>query len=195
MSTPNKQVEVFSISHAAILTGTKDAETAGAEETYGDFYGVDSGSISVNMGTFKNTGDDQTMSVWKYVEDADIEIRGGFIPFDLINLIFGATISSSGSGANLRWDIPFLEEEWNNVASRPVLIRCPSKDSQGNVRDFDIVLYKIYFGPIRFEGLAYKEGVKVTWSGTAVMSTVNEAGASISRKAVGRLISTAVHTS
>jgi hypothetical protein len=193
VTTPNKQIEVFSISHAAILTGTKDVEASGAEETFGDFYGVDSGSIAVNMGTFKNTGDDQTKSVWKYVEDADVEIRGGFIPFDLINLIFGATISSSGSGANLRWDIPFLEEAWNNVAPRPVLLRCPSKDSQGNVRDFDLVLYKVNFGPIKLEGFEYKAGVKVTWGGTAVMSTTNEAGNTITRKAIGRLISTAVH--
>lgn len=192
VTTPNKQVEVFSISHAAILTGTKDAESVGAEETYGDFYGVDSGSISVNMGTYKNTGDNQTKSVWKYAEDADIEIRGGFIPFDLINLIFGATISSSGSGANLRWDIPFLQESWNNVAPRPILIRCPSKDSQGNVRDFDIVIYKVNFGPIKIEGLAYKEGVKVTWGGTAVMTTINEAGNTVAN-AIGRLVSTAVH--
>lgn len=193
MTEPNKQIEVFSISHAAILAGNEDAQAVGAEETYGDFYGVDSGSISANIGNYKNTGDDRIISVWRYIEDVDVSIKGGFLPFDLINLVFGATISSSGSGDNLRWDVPFLEEKWNNIAPRPVLVRCPSKDSDGNIRDFDMVLYEVHFGPIQLEGLAYKEGVKISWNGTAVISSTDEAGNTLSRKAVGRFMSVPVH--
>lgn len=191
MSTPNKIIEAFSISHAAILKGTFDIGDAGAEETYGDIYGVDTGTVTVTVGTYKNTGDDVVRSVWKYIEDAEVSIRGGFIPFDLINLLTGSTISSSGTGANLRWDIPFWEKAWNNLAPKPILIKCPSKDSQGNVRDFFIVLYKVYFGDFSVEGLGYKEGLKISYNGTAVMSATNEAGATLTKEAIGRFVSMA----
>jgi len=189
MSTPTKTIEAFSVSHAAILKGTLDIGDAGTEETYGDIYGVDTGTITVTVGTYKNTGDDVVKSVWKYIEDAEISIRGGFIPFDLINLITGSSISSSGSGDDLRWDIPFWEKEWNNLTPKPVVIKCPSKDSDGNVRDFYIVLYKVYFGDFSLEGLGYKEGVKISYNGTAVMADTDEAGRSLSREAIGRFVS------
>ena len=191
MSTPTKIVEAFSISHASILTGSADIGAASPEETYGDIYGVDTGTITVTVGTYKNTGDDVVKSVWKYIEDAEVSIRGGFIPFDLINLLTGATISSSGSGDSLRWDLPFWEKAWNNIAPKPVLVKCPSKDSDGNVRDFYIVLYKVYFGDFSIEGLGYKDGVKISYNGTAVMSSVNEAGDTITRESIGRFVSMA----
>lgn len=189
MSTPTKIIEAFSISHAAILTGTLDIGSAGAEETYGDIPGVDTGTVTTTVGTYKNTGDDVVKSVWKYIEDAELSIRGGYISFDLMNLLTGAAISSSGSGDNLRWDLPFWEKKWNNLAPKPVLIKCPSKDSNGVVRDFYIVLYKVYFGDFSIEGIGYKDGIKISYNGTAVMSSVNEAGVTLARESIGRFVS------
>lgn len=179
-------VEGFSISHAAILDGT-----TGAEHTDGDVYAVNSGSLDLNVGTYNNEGDDTVVSIWDWVNFANVKVEAGYISFRLIALLTGSTLSSSGSGANIRYDIPLWQEDSFNVANKPMRIRVPSKDNVGNTRLIDIILFSVKFAPIAFTGPAYKAGLKVSYSGCALMSSVDEKGTTLAKKAVGRIMSIA----
>jgi hypothetical protein len=67
----------------------------------------------------------------------------------------------------------------------------PSKDSRGAARDLLIGLYKVSFAPITFDGPSYKNGLKVNYNGTALLSAFDEVGAAFSdgKKRLGRLLS------
>jgi hypothetical protein len=79
-----------------------------------------------------------------------------------------------------------------NQPTRPLLIRVPSKDSAGIPRNFDIILYKVQFAPITFNGPTYKDGLALNYSGKALMSTKDELGADLTERAVGRLVSSQI---
>jgi len=177
-------VEGFSISHAAIL----DGET-GLEETYGDIYGVNSGSLDVQLGSYNNEGDNTIMSIWDWVDFANVSVQAGYVSFRLIELLTGVSLSSSDSGADVQYNIELWEETSFNVTERPMRIRVPSKDSNGNTRNLDIILYKVKFQPIVFAGPAYKDGLKISYNGRAIQSSTDHTGVALAHKAVGRLIS------
>lgn len=175
-------VEAFSISHAAILDGTTGAEVS-------DIYGVREGTVSISSQSYNNTGDDGILSVWNWFELATVTVASGFIGFDMVSLITGAAITSSGTAPNDYWNLPLWNESSLNQPSRPVLLRSPSKTSTGTVRNLDFVLYKCQFQPISFDGPTYKNGLSATWTAQAVMSSVDEKGTALTDRAVGRLVS------
>ncbi len=177
-------VEGFSLTHAAILDGT-----TGAEEVDGDIYGVRSGTLAVDTGNYDNTGDDFVLSSWNWFNFATVTVQAGYIPFQTIALLSGLTVSSGGSGANDQYAVQLWEETSLNTPPRPMLIRVPAKDKDGVIRTLDFVLYRVNFGPISFDGPSYKSGLLLNYSGRAVMSDKDEAGVSLPRKAIGRLIS------
>ena len=186
MTDVTKILEAFSVTHAAVLDGA-----TGAEEVNGDIYGVETASITPDLGSYDNVGDDVVRSTWNWFNKATIAVQAGYIPFDLIALIFGSTVSSSGSGASLRNELPLWEKQGENVAAKPILIRCESKDSNKNVRWFEFVFYSCQFAPLSFTGPAYKDGLKVNYSADVLMSSVDETGAALAYDAPGRLISRA----
>lgn len=175
-------VEAFSVSHAAILDGTTGAEAA-------DIFGVRDGTLAINSSSYSNTGDDAILSVWNWFELATLTISSGFIPFSVVSLITGAAVTSSGAAPNDYWNLPLWNESSLNQPTRPVLLRCPSKDSAGNPRNLDFVLYKVQFQPINFNGPTYKNGLTVSYTGQALMSSVDETGTALTDSAVGRLVS------
>ncbi len=177
-------VEGFSISHAAILDAT-----TGLDALNGDIYGVSSGGVALSTDSYDNTGDDATLSTWYWFNFADITVQAGYIPFDLLALISGATIVSSGTAPADYRAVPLWDEDMQNTAPLPMLIRVPSKDSNGVVRDLDFILYKVNFQPFSFEGPAYKDGLKLNYTGRAVRSNLNERGQTLVKPAIGRLIS------
>lgn len=180
-----KILEAFSVTHAVILNGM-----TGAEELNGDIYGIESANISPDLGSYDNVGDDVVRSTWDWFNKATVAIQAGYLPFDLINLIFGSTVSSSGSGAGIRHDLPLWEKRGSNIVTRPLQIRCEAKDSNGNIRWWDFVFYKAKFKPMSFTGPAYKDGLKINYEATLLMSSVDEAGAVLAYEAVGRIVST-----
>lgn len=179
-----KIFEGFSISHAAILNGT-----TGVEESWGDIYGVREGSIELDTDSYDNTGDDAVLSTWYWFNYATVTIQGGYIPFELIANLTGATLTSSGSAPNDYYELPAWNEASLNQTTRPMVIRVPSKDSAGVTRNLDIILYKVQFQPFTFDGPSYKDGLLVNYEGRALLSDKNEAGTSLGAglKAVGRL--------
>jgi hypothetical protein len=84
----------------------------------------------------------------------------------------------------------FWTDRSMNVANKPLLVASPAKDRFGAVRTLWFVLYNCSFGPMTFEGPTYKEGLKVTYMATALMSDVDEKGDSLggTYKSVGRMI-------
>lgn len=189
MATPI--VEGFSLSHAAILDGT-----TGADAVNGDIYGINSGSIAVETDSYDNTGDDTVLSTWNWFTKATLTIQGGYIPFNLIALINGSKVTSSGTAPNDFYTLPLWEDRNQNTAAKPVLIRIPSKDSNGVPRTIDFVLFRVQFQPITFDGPNYKDGLKVNYTGTALMSSTDEKGGAVldsqtgvAARAIGRLVS------
>jgi hypothetical protein len=187
MST--KIFEGFSISHAAILNGT-----TGAEETAGDIYGVREGSLEPDQDSYDNTGDDAVLSTWYWFNFATVTIQAGFVPFELIALLTGDTLVSSGAAPNDYYSLPLWSEASLNQARRPMLIRVPSKDNDGVIRQMDFILYSVQFQPFSFDGPSYKNGLLLNYSGRALLSTKDEKGATLTlathgaTKAIGRLV-------
>lgn len=175
-------VEAFSVSHAAILDGSTGAEAA-------DIYGVRDGTVEIDSDSYNNTGDDAILSVWNWFNLATVTISSGFIPFDVVSLMTGAPITSSGTAPDDFYSIGLWNESSLNQPSRPVLLRCPSKDKAGTPRNLDFLLYKVQFQPIKFDGPSYKNGLVVSYTGQALMSDVDELGATLTDRAVGRLVS------
>jgi hypothetical protein len=169
--TPRQIVEGFSLSHAAILNGTTGAEDA-------DIYGIRSGSLDADTDQFDNTGDDRVLSTWQWFNFATVTVQAGYVPFEVIALLAGSTISSQGAvGSNTdQYHLPLWNEAALNQARRPMLIRVPSKDATGLARSLTIVLYNVQFGPISFDGPSYKDGLVLNYTGRALLSTKNEKG-------------------
>lgn len=177
-------VEGFSLSHAAILDGT-----TGAEAIDGDIYGIRSGSIEVDTDSYDNTGDDFVLSTWYWFNYANVSVQAGYIPFKTIALLAGTTVSSSGATPGDYYSTPLFSEDSLNTATRPMLIRVPSKDSNGALRVLDFVLYKVQFQPITFDGPSYKDGLLLNYNGRALISDKDEKGTVLAKRAIGRLVS------
>ena len=179
-----KIVEGFSISHAAILNGT-----TGIEQSWGDIYGIREGSLEVDSDSYDNTGDDAVLSSWFWFNHATVTISGGYVPFDLIQGLTGAVMTSSGTAPNDYYNLPLWNQASLNQSTRPMFIRIPSKDSAGVSRNLDIMLYKVQFEPMSFDGPTYKDGLVLNYSGRALVSGTDELGGTLSDRSVGRLIS------
>lgn len=180
MSTPI--VEGFSISHAAILDGSTDQD-----HQFGDIYGVSEGSLEADTDSYDNTGDDAVLSTWSWFNYATVSIQAGYLSFETISLITGATLTSSGSGPTDSYSLPLWTESALNQPTRPMKIRVPAKDHAGAVRNLDFILYKVQFDPISFEGPTYKDGLKINYSGRAMMSLTDEKGNTLPERTVGRI--------
>lgn len=179
----SRTVEGFSLTHAAILDGT-----TGAEEVDGDIYGVRTGTIAADTGNYDNTGDDTVLSSWFWLNFATVTVQAGYVPFDTIALLSGATITSSGTGTADYYSLPLWDVDSINQPPRPLLIRLPAKDKDGIIRTLDFVLYRVQFGPMSFDGPNYKAGLLLNYTGRAVVSDKDETGTPLAKKAIGRII-------
>ena len=180
-----KILEGFSVSHAAILDGA-----TGAELVNGDIYGVNEASLDLDSDSYDNEGDDTVLSSWAWMNYATLTVQGGYIPFDLLAVLTGEAVTTTGVAPADIHKILLWSQASLNVAPKPVLIRMPAKDSNGVPRTLDIVLFKVQFDPISFDGPSYKEGLKLNYRGKALLSTIDETGAPLAggARAVGRLV-------
>lgn len=187
--TTSKSFEGFSLSRAKILDGATKAEnvTTIADDEY-RLYGVSNASITPDTGNFDNTGDDAVLSTWYWFNFATITVEGGYIPFETANKLAGSTLTSSGSAPNDYYSLPLWEENSLNAPARPMLIRVPGKDADSNTVTLDFVLFKVQFSPISFNGPTYKSGLRVSYTGRALMSTKDEAGVTLANRAIGRIL-------
>lgn len=185
-------IESFSLSHAEVLDGSTtflDAYAATAGQDY-DIYGVNEASLEPDTDEFENEGDDVVLSSWAWLNFAELEVQGGYMSFPLIAKLTGQTVSSGTVSTKQVYGLDLWHEDAMNVAPKPVIVRMPAKDHLGVAGNFVIGLYKVQFKPITFEGPAYKDGLKVNYSGKALYSAADEVGAAFAdgKKRVGRLL-------
>ncbi len=176
--------EGFSLSHAAILSGTTGAESQ-------TIYGVRNGTISTDQGNFENTGDDVVLSEHFWINFANVTIEEGFIPFSTIALITGSTVSSSGAAGADYYAIPLWTLASMNQPTYPLGIRVPAKDVGGNIKTLDFVLYRVQFQPFNFTGPSYKTGLSCSIAGRALFSSSDERGNALPTtypQSIGRLV-------
>lgn len=182
MATFSGNSETFSLTGAAILDGTTGAQTQ-------NIYGIRTGTLTANVSQYDNTGNDRVLSRWVWSDYATVTIESGYIPWNMYALITGTQIGSSGTAPNDYYSLPYQDIVSLNQPTRPMMLRSTSKDSLGQVRTFDIVLYKVQFNPINFTGPAYKTGMNFTASGTALFSSFDEAGNALANPTIGRIVS------
>lgn len=176
--------EGFSLSHAAILT-----QGTGAENS--TIYGVRNGTISTDQGNFENTGDDVVLSEHFWINFANVTIEAGFVPFSTIALLTGTTVASSGAAGSDYYAMALWTLNSMNQPAFPMGIRVPAKDSLGQIRTLDFVLYAVQAQPFNFTGPSYKTGLSVSLAGRALFSSVNEQGNAFTDgqgKRIGRLV-------
>lgn len=192
MGNVGTNYEGFSVSHAQILDGTQTfVEALAAQALDGlDFYGVKESSLSPDLGSFDNEGDNRIMSTWNWFNKADFHVQSGYVSFATIAKLTNQTISSTSVNGKTTLGLDLWHEDDMNVAPKPALVRIPSKDEFGNPADFVIGLYRIDFKPIQFDGPVYRDGLKVNYDGTATMSNFDEKGIRFpdGKSRVGRLL-------
>jgi hypothetical protein len=176
--------EGFSITAARIL----DVAT-GALILDGDVYGVREGKLDVDTGDYDNTGNDAVLSSWFWFNYASVSIQSGYIPFKTIALLTGTTVTSSGTAPSDYYSVPLWSQKSLSTIARPMLVEVPSKDSAGALRKLQIILYKVQFQPMTFDGPTYKDGLSVNYSGRALISSIDEKGTTLTDPAIGRLYS------
>lgn len=188
--TRSAVAEAFSLQHAAILNGTTLTD-----HEFGDIYGIRSGTLELDQDSYDNTGDDVVLSTWFWANKVNLTIQAGYVPFQTLELIYGTKAVSSTSAGTLTTNFAFLEQNRMQPKPRPVRLRLPSKDSDGNEQTMDIILYKVQFQPFSFDGPSYKEGLILNYNGTALMSEKDETGTQVldsvtgePSKAVGRIM-------
>lgn len=174
--------EAFSLIAASILNGTTGAEAQ-------PIYGIRTGTLSANISQFDNTGNDRVLSHWVWSDYATVTIESGYIPFPMYSSITGTTITSSGAAGADYYALPLWDYNSLNQPTQSMRLRSASKDSLGQVRTFDIILYKVQFNPINFTGPAYKTGLTFSCSGTALYSQYDEVGNTLTNLCIGRIVS------
>jgi hypothetical protein len=186
-------VEAFSVSHAQILATGEDFLTAiaSAYNQDTDIYGVKEASIEPDMDSYDNEGDDVILSTWDWLNKAEVTVQAGYVSFPLIAALTGQAISSGTVGGKQVFGLDLWHEDSLSIPPRPMIIKMPSKDRDGQPADFVIGLYKVAFKPIQFDGPVYKDGLKINYDGSALYSSVDENGQPFAdgKKRVGRLLS------
>jgi len=101
VTTPTQIVEGFSLNHAQILDGTETfTEALARTDLEGwDIYGVNEASLDPDTDQFINEGDDAQLSVWNWLNGADVTIQAGYVSFPLIANLTGEDITESGGTA------------------------------------------------------------------------------------------------
>ena len=185
-------VEAFSLSHAQVLDGATSflAALAAAVTADEDIYGVSEASLDPKTDEWDNEGDDVVESTWSWLNFADVSIKAGYLSFPLLGNLTSQTVQSSTAGGKAFFALDLWHEDSMNVPPKPMIIKMPSKDSDGNAADFVIGLYKVQFKPITFDGPKYKDGLKINYDGKALYSAKDETGTVFAdgKKRIGRLL-------
>lgn len=105
-----------------------------------------------------------------------------------------ATMAQTTQGAPASAAVDMMDlwhEDSFNQGTKPMVLRMPAKDRDGQPRTLALGLFKVNFKPITFEGPSYKDGLKVNWTGTALKSDKDETGVPFAdgKKRLARVLS------
>lgn len=104
MTAPTQTVEGFSLNHAQILDGSETFEEALARTDLEgwDIYGVNEASLDPDTDQYINEGDDVQLSVWNWLNGADVSVQAGYVSFPLIANLTGEDVTESGGTAEVQ---------------------------------------------------------------------------------------------
>lgn len=104
MAAPTQTIEGFSLNHAQILDGSETFEEALARTDLEgwDIYGVNEASLDPDTDQFINEGDDAQLSVWNWVNGADLSVQAGYLSFPLIANLTGEDVTESGGTSEVQ---------------------------------------------------------------------------------------------
>lgn len=195
MTTIRPQVEAFSLKYARITdreTSFLDAIAETLIDSSMEFYGVNESSVEPDADSYQNEGNDAILSVWNWLNGAAVTVQAGYISFPLMAKMTGRPVVSTLSGEKQTLQTDLWHEDSFNVPPFPMIIHMPAKDADGNPLGLYFGLYKVQFAPITFDGPAYKDGLKVNYAGTAMLSDRDETGMPFEdgKRRIGTLITT-----
>jgi hypothetical protein len=176
---PAPAFESFSVSHAAILAGT------GTEVQ--PLFAVRSGQVSLRTSSVSSLSDDQEIATWNVMIAADVSVTGGFIPYSTIALLVSAPVSSQAVSGGTAWSQPLYVQQMLAGLEVPLYLAATSRNALGARRALQIVLYRVRISTVQAAPAAYKEGLTVTFTGTALPSGADEAGNSLADLEIGRM--------
>jgi hypothetical protein len=189
--------EGFSLSRCSVLgSGTYNDGTYGGG-TYGgpggteasQLYGAQSISIVPSVTSSDMKADDDEIGVWFYMNKAAITVVNGFMSWNTISLLSGVSISSTGTSPNDYYGLPLWTQYQHNRPTVSMAFRMMAKNSLSTARTLDFVLYRVQLSVTDYTGVAYKQGLGVSYSGTVLFSSVDEAGNALSGPQIGRIVS------
>lgn len=164
----NPILSSFSLSHAGILSGTSAAEDA-------DLFGVNEGSLELESDSYDRTGDDKILSTTRWITKGTLSLKTNYIPLDMMALLYGTEVAQDAESGGVSMQL--WTENAMNIRPRPVVVRAPGEDSDGNPYTIEIVLYKVKFGQMSFDQfMSYKEGLGLSFDADALLSDKDELG-------------------
>lgn len=169
----------FSIQEAIILTGVGFADDP--------FYGVESAAFTVDTGSFDLNADDVPIGQQNWINSVEITVTGGYIPFTLLQTMYGSAVTSSGTSPNDYYSVPLWAADGLNRLSFPVLLKVQARRAGSNtLRVLQLILYRVRFDAMQLTGPVYKDGLKCSWRGKAFLSSFDEQGNALAEPAYGR---------
>lgn len=163
-------IETFSVSRVAVIDGRIDSTAL-----YGELYGVRSATLELDYTTYENIVDGVVQSNWSIFKKAKLQVTGGFLPLQLLNVLNNSLVSEKNTGLHA----PLWEERQQFTPEVSLLLTVPSRTAQGAQAPLHIVLYRVQFEPITLPSFAYKSGGVVNYTATALMSNLTETGSQV----------------
>jgi len=194
-SSTSELILTFSEELAAVATGAAQTALlagitfAGGAGKSGSPTIVIAGKV-VTLAGLTGVTDSATVQYAKPAEASRLKDAAGNEVANFGPLSVGYRASARSTDEDVH-EINIWTESALNQPTRPLLLQLPAKDSDGVPRRLYIVLYRVQFAPLSFQGPSYKEGLMVDYSGKALISTKDETGTDLPSgvRAIGKLVS------
>jgi len=188
--------EGFSLSRVAVLGGGYGSGEYGSGE-YGSvggtesvqLFGAQSIAITPTVTSSAMKSDDWDIGVWLALTKADVTVTNGFMSWAAISRLSGVAVASSGASPSDYYGLPLWTQYQHNTPAVPIAFRMSSRDSRSGTRTLDFVLYRVQLSVLNYTGLVYKNGLGVSYAGTVLLSSTDEAGNALPYLEIGRIVS------
>lgn len=183
LHTPALFFEGFSLSKVSLLSAN------GADDIEGVLYGASSVTFEPEIESYDEFSNEKLVGVWSDVRRVSLSVEAGYASLAVWSKVTGSTVNVAGllNQTDHKIGMPLWEYGRSNMATMPLRITFPAKDTLGNPKVVEVVLFKVKFKPPTLTGAQYKEGMKVTYEGTVMLSATDEKGQVLEREAFGRM--------
>ncbi len=176
----NAVTEGFSLSRVGVLgvTGTEQVPLSAAQAV----------TLVPDVTSSALLMDDELNGVWYSMTKASLTVTNGFMNWNALSQIAGTPVSSTGTAPNDYFGLPLWTQYQHNKPSFPMAFRATAKNTVSSPRTLEFILYKVQLAVLDFTGTVYKGGLGVSYSGTVLLSSVDEAGNNLAQQEFGRII-------